>query len=189
MSALAWGISQGERTPLPFEATPTGASPAIDARPRRHSTRASNPQEKRPLCPCAALTGCLHPETAPLLASHQPHWGFPIPLFRRRERKERRRREKKGGGGEEGGRAATTPRRENRRPSAIRSWSRQDRSCRAKGESRPCSRSQSRGSAAAVNIYLADVNLYTEPATTTPPTQRERHRGRPFLSSPLFSFL
>jgi hypothetical protein len=114
MSALAWGISQGERTPLPFEATPTGASPAIDARPRRHSTRASNPQEKRPLCPCAALTGCLHPETAPLLASHQPHWGFPIPLFRRRERKERRRREKKGGGGGEKKEGAPPPHRVER---------------------------------------------------------------------------
>jgi hypothetical protein len=23
------------------------------------------------------LIGCIHPETEPLLVSHQPHWGFP----------------------------------------------------------------------------------------------------------------
>jgi hypothetical protein len=92
-------------------------------------------------------------------------------------------------GKEEGGHAATTLRGEDRRSSVNRSQSRQDRGCRAEGKCCPCSRSRSRGSAAAVNTYLADVNLYTEPATTTLSTQCECHRGRPSLSSPLFSFM
>jgi hypothetical protein len=71
--------------------------------------------------------------------------------------------------GEEGGRAATTPRREDR-------------------ESTVCKEPELR-EAAAMDTYLAYVNLFTEPATTTPPTHREHHRGRPFLSSPLVSFL
>jgi hypothetical protein len=45
------------------------------------------------------------------------------------------------------------------------------------------------GKAAAVDIYLANVTLFTEPATPSLPTQREHHRGRLFLSSPLVSFL
>jgi hypothetical protein len=44
------------------------------------------------------LTRRLHPETEPLLASHQPHWAFPIPLFHRRERKDRRKRRGRRGG-------------------------------------------------------------------------------------------
>jgi hypothetical protein len=43
--------------------------------------------------------------------------------------------------------------------------------------------------AAAVDTYPADMNLSTEPATTTAPTHREHHRSRSFLSSPLVSFL
>jgi hypothetical protein len=73
------------------------------ARPRRPSARASNPQAPQHLCPCVALTECLHP-------GHEPPAGlppfslgiFPIPLFHCREG----RRGKRGGGG---GSAATAP--------------------------------------------------------------------------------
>jgi hypothetical protein len=46
---------------------------------------------------------------------------------------------------------------------------------------------QSRGSVVAGNIYNAGVNDYTEPATTTLPTQREHHRSRLHLSPVLVS--
>jgi hypothetical protein len=42
-----------------------------------------------------------------------------------------------------------------------------------RGGSRPRSRSQSRGSAAAVNTFYVDVYICTKPTTTTPPTRRE----------------
>jgi hypothetical protein len=51
------------------------------------------------------------------------------------------------------------------------------------GGSCACPRNRSRGSAAAGNVYIADVNDYTEPATTTPPTQRE-HRAVIFYFPP-----
>jgi hypothetical protein len=136
------GISRGGKTPLPFEATPTGTSLAIDARPRRLTARSSNRQAQWPLCPCVALTGCLHPEAEPLLVTYVLLWGFfHFPLFRCRERKERRRSGKKGG--EKVGRAASAPRRENWRPSVDRSLSCQDRSCHAEEERHPGSRSRS----------------------------------------------
>jgi hypothetical protein len=54
------------------------------------------------------------------------------------------------------------------------------------GKSRPCSRKRSRGSAATVNPYLADVYIYTEPAMTTPLTRREHYHGRSSLPLGLF---
>jgi hypothetical protein len=156
------GNLPGEKTPLPFEATPIGASPAIDTRPRRLFARASNPQALWPLCPCAALTGCLHPEVEPLLATHLPLWCFPpFPC----SAAERGRREG------EVGRRGERRRRAHRRRAAPR-----------EPESRPGSRSRSRGSTAAVNIY-------TEPATTTPPTQCERHHSLLHLFPSLVSAL
>jgi hypothetical protein len=155
------GISQGEKTPLPFEATPTGASPAIDTRPRRLSARASNPRALCPLCPCAALTGYLHPEAEPLLATHLPLWGFPPFPCSAAERGRRG----------EVGRRGRRRRRARRRHAAPR-----------EPESRPGSRSRSRGSAAAVNIY-------TEPVTTTPLTQCERRHSLLHLFPSLVSAL
>jgi hypothetical protein len=71
--------------------------------------------------------------------------------------------------GGEGGRAATTPRREDRGPTV--------------------SKEPELREAAAMDTYPVNVNLSTEPATTTPLTHREYRRVHPFLSSPLISFL
>jgi hypothetical protein len=70
------GISRGGKTPLPFEATPTGTSLAIDARPRRLTARASKREAQWPLCPCVTLTGCLHPEAELLLVTYVLLWDF-----------------------------------------------------------------------------------------------------------------
>jgi hypothetical protein len=70
------GNLPGGKTPLPFEATPTGTSLAIDARPRRLTARASNREAQWPLCPCVALTGCLHPEAELLLVTYVLLWDF-----------------------------------------------------------------------------------------------------------------
>jgi hypothetical protein len=100
----------------------------------------------------------------------------------------RHRKKKKGGveacGGEEGGHAGCCT--VQGRPEAVRGPEpgppgRQP-PCRG-GGSCACSRSRSRGSAAAGNVYITDVNDYTEPATTTPPTQRE-HRAAVFSFPP-----
>jgi hypothetical protein len=61
-------------------------------------------------------------------------------------------------------------------------------SCRG-SKHRAGPRDQSRGDAAAGNTYNADVNVYPEPATTTPPTRREHPAAIFFFPSPLDAFL
>jgi hypothetical protein len=169
---------------LPSEATPTGAPPATDARPRRPSARTSNPQASQHPCPHAVLTRRLHQGPEPLLAPHQPLGVFPLSSVpqprgeRRGRRREKRRRR---------WRAVTAPLRLGRRPDVDRSWGRQDGSRRAveAGAGR-VQGSRSRGNTVAGNIYNADVNDYTELATTTPPTQRE-HPAAAFISPPPWS--
>jgi hypothetical protein len=107
---LAWGSPQGEKTPLPSGATPLGAPPAIEERPRR------------PLHPCAQSSSVvtslpLHRlDRAPTPRGRAPASLSPSTLgfspFPCTAAERARRRGGEGGrrGKEEGGRVATAPR-------------------------------------------------------------------------------
>jgi hypothetical protein len=125
------------------------------------------------LCPCAAMTERQYPRARAPLASQGSVGVFPLSCVHRRGGTEEGEWGKREGG--EKGEAAHRDAAGASKPEAIREQEpeppRLELLCH--GESHSCPRNWSRGSAATGNTYIADVNVYTEPATTTPPTQRE----------------
>jgi hypothetical protein len=177
---------KGKRPPLPPEPRHQGLRRPQRGRHVAISAHAPNPCALRHLCPCAALDPTPTPRDRAPAGLPPTALGFshsPVPP----PREERGGREGGEGEEEEGGRVTTTARQEDWRSSVNRSRSRQDRSCRAEGESRPCSRSRSRGSVTAV-YHFTGPPVFPEPDTPTSPPQREL-RSHPPLPSTLVSFL
>jgi hypothetical protein len=145
------------------------------ARPRRPSARASNPQAPQHLCPCVALTECLHP-------GHEPPAGLPpfalgispITLFHCREGRRGKRGEEEGAPPPHHAGETGAP------PVSKKPEPRRDRS----GTTTQGGRSRARTPPPAP---LHRAIVFPEPATTTPPTQCERRRSRLYLSPSLVS--
>jgi hypothetical protein len=152
------GIFQGEKDSFALQATPTGASPAKGAWPRRLHGRAPNPLAPSPLCPCAALTGEPIPRGR-ASAGHPPTRIGVLPLFPVRHRKRRRvggvwRRK------EERGREVTSvtpPARQDRRPHQS------PRGRKGRSSALGKKPDQSRDQDAAVNAYAAPSSTRSRP--------------------------
>jgi hypothetical protein len=176
----ASGFPQG-KTPIPSAATPKTSLPSTAAMPRRCPRLANQPGRAAVSLPSGRLDPVSTPRDRAPAGLPPTALGFSPFLCSTAER---------GEGGERGDRRrARRHRAAPGRPEAVREPEleppRWKLPCR--GGSCACPRNRNRGSTAAGNTYITDVNNYTEPATTTPPTQRE-HRATVFSFPPLGRF-
>jgi hypothetical protein len=183
------GKSSGEgKDPHSPLATQAGAPPAKGARPRRPlSPRVQSPCSEL-FCPCVALTG-RHIPRGQASAGHPPTRIGVLPLSSVRRRKVRREWKV---GEKGGGRGEARPHRDAAdapRPETATAATRRGEEAVRVGEGAGPEQEHPRCRVCLHRReHLCYTTVYPEPATTTPPPQREHHRGHLPLPSLLGFF-